>query len=167
MNDTKKENSFSHLDKEGRARMVDVSAKAPTLRQAVALARVCMKPDTLAQLLENKIAKGNVLETARIAAIMAAKRTWELIPLCHPLALSLVDVSFEVDKEKAIVNIKATARANGPTGVEMEALTAAAVAGLTIYDMLKALDRTISITDIMLLEKSGGKSGHFVRPNNS
>jgi cyclic pyranopterin phosphate synthase len=161
MND--KETGFSHLDEQGRARMVDVSAKTPTLRRAVAAARVCMKTETLVLLLENKIAKGNVLETARIAGIMAAKRTWELIPLCHPLALDLVDISFEVDKDKAIVNIRATAIAKGPTGVEMEALSAAAVAGLTIYDMLKAKDKTISITDMMLLEKSGGKSGHFVR----
>jgi cyclic pyranopterin phosphate synthase len=154
---------FTHLDDAGRVRMVDVSAKAATDRQAVAQARIRMRPETLARVLRHDLAKGNVLETARIAGVMAAKRTAELIPMCHPLALSHVQVDFEAEVEESAVRIEAAVRLVGPTGVEMEALTAAAVAALTIYDMCKAVDKGMTITDVCLLRKSGGKSGLYQR----
>ena len=152
---------LSHVDTEGRARMVDVSGKDETDRVAVAGARVRMKPETLARIQAGEIAKGDVLATARLAGIMAAKRTAELIPLCHPLALTSVAVELACVPEGAAVEITATCRINGRTGVEMEALTAASVAALTIYDMCKAIDRGMTVTDLRLLRKSGGKSGDY------
>ncbi|MGD9107096.1 MAG: cyclic pyranopterin monophosphate synthase MoaC [Desulfobacterales bacterium] len=154
---------FTHLDKEGRVRMVDVSGKKPTLRVAMAQGVVSMNRETLEKVLNQRVKKGNVLETARIAGIMAAKKTWDLIPMCHPLNITHIAVDFFPDKEKNSIRIQAAARAMDQTGVEMEALTAVSVAGLTLYDMCKSYDRTMTISDICLLEKSGGKSGLFVR----
>ena len=153
---------LSHVDTEGRARMVDVSAKDETERVAVAGARVVMKPETLARIEAGHIAKGDVLQVARIAGIMAAKKTPELIPLCHPLALTSVEVELMCSPATSSVEITATCRLKGRTGVEMEALTAASVAALTIYDMCKAIDRGMQVADLRLLRKSGGKSGDFV-----
>jgi len=150
---------LSHYDRAGRIRMVDVSAKSDTLRQAVAEVRVKMSPRTRRAVA--RAPKGDPLEIARIAGIAAAKRTAELIPLCHPLLLSHVDV--EAKFRKHGVEIRATVRTTGPTGVEMEALTAAAVAALTVYDMTKAIDKGIEITGLRLVEKSGGKSGTYRR----
>jgi len=155
---------LSHVDSEGRARMVDVSEKDETDRVAVGCARVVMRPETLARIQAGEIAKGDVLATARIAGIMAAKRTAELIPLCHPLALTSVAVDLACVPEKSAVEITATCRLKGRTGVEMEALTAASVAALTIYDMCKAIDRGMIVTDLRLLKKSGGKSGEYEAP---
>ena len=152
---------LSHVDSEGRARMVDVSDKDETDRVAVAGVRVQMKPETLARIQAGEIAKGDVLATARIAGIMAAKRTAELIPLCHPLALSSAAVELACVPDRSSVEITATCRLKGRTGVEMEALTAASVAALTIYDMCKAIDRGMIVTDLRLLKKSGGKSGDY------
>ncbi|MGD9082550.1 MAG: cyclic pyranopterin monophosphate synthase MoaC [Desulfobacterales bacterium] len=154
---------FTHLDKEGRVRMVDVSGKKPTLRVAMAQGVVSMNRETLEKVLNQRVKKGNVLETARIAGIMAAKKTWDLIPMCHPLNITHIAVDFLPDKEKNSIRIQAAVRAMDQTGVEMEALTAVSVAGLTLYDMCKSYDRTMTISDICLLEKSGGKSGLFVR----
>jgi cyclic pyranopterin phosphate synthase len=151
--------TLTHYDAAGSARMVDVSLKPPTQRTASAQAFVKIRPEVLDQLPRNP--KGNPLEVARIAGIQAAKKTSELIPLCHPLMLSHVDV--EVTAVSQGVRIVASASTNGPTGVEMEALTAAAVAALTVYDMTKALDKRIEIQDVFLLEKTGGKSGDFSR----
>jgi cyclic pyranopterin phosphate synthase len=148
---------LSHYDRAGRARMVDVSAKAQTKRTATAHAFVRIRPSVLKLLPKNP--KGNPLEVARVAGIAAAKRTPELIPMCHPLLLSHIDVAAKV--ERGGVRIEATVTNTGPTGVEMEALTAAAVAALTVYDMTKALDKGIEIQDLYLLEKTGGKSGDF------
>ena len=150
---------LSHFDDAGSARMVDVSEKGLTRRTARAQAFVRIRPDVLAKLPENP--KGNPLEVARVAGILAAKKTAELIPLCHPLALTHADV--EVSVEAGGIRIVATAGTTGPTGVEMEALTAATVAALTVYDMTKALDKRIEIQDVFLLEKTGGKSGDFIR----
>ncbi len=152
---------LTHTDIEGRAQMVDVSDKAETDRIAVAGARVVMKPETLARIRAGEIAKGDVLAVARLAGIMAAKRTAELIPLCHPLALTSVAVELACVAERSCVEITATCRLKGRTGVEMEALTAACVAALTIYDMCKAIDRAMVVTDLRLLRKSGGKSGDY------
>ena len=156
--------SFTHIDEKGNLQMVDVTAKPPTQRQAVAGGTVRMKPETLEKIESGRMKKGNVLEAARIAGVMAAKRTAELIPLCHPLNLSYVGIEFELDREHCAIRIQSTARLAGPTGVEMEALAATAIAALTIYDMCKSADRDMTITDIRLLEKSGGKSGHYKRP---
>jgi molybdenum cofactor biosynthesis protein MoaC len=152
---------LTHTDVEGRARMVDVSDKAETDRLAIAGARVVMQPETLARIEAGEIAKGDVLAVARLAGIMAAKRTAELIPLCHPLALTSVAVELTCVPERSAVEITATCRLKGRTGVEMEALTAASVAALTIYDMCKAIDRAMVVTDLRLLRKSGGKSGDY------
>jgi indole-3-glycerol phosphate synthase len=152
---------LSHVDTQGRARMVDISDKAETDRVAVAGARVVMKPETLARVQAGEIAKGDVLATARIAGIMAAKRTADLIPLCHPLSLASVQVELACAPATSSVEITATCRLKGRTGVEMEALTAAGVAALTVYDMCKAIDRGMTVTDLRLLRKSGGKSGDF------
>jgi cyclic pyranopterin phosphate synthase len=149
--------TLSHYDRAGRVRMVDVSAKPETQRQAVASVRVRMKPQTLRSIKSNP--KGDPLEISRVAGIAAAKRTAELIPLCHPLLLSHIDVRAEFCKGG--VAITSTVRSTGPTGVEMEALTGAAVAALTVYDMCKAVDHEIEITELKLLYKSGGKSGEF------
>jgi cyclic pyranopterin monophosphate synthase len=154
---------LTHFDHDGAARMVDVSGKADTLREAVAAGRVTMMPETLRLILDRKVSKGDVFGVARIAGILAAKKTAELIPLCHPVALTAVEVAFEPDAAGTYVDIVATARTTGPTGVEMEALTAVSASGLAIYDMCKAVDRAMTITDIRLLKKSGGKSGMFKR----
>jgi len=153
---------LSHVDSHGRARMVDVSAKDETDRVAVAGARVVMQPATLARIAAGDIAKGDVLQVARLAGIMAAKKTPDLMPLCHPLALTAVEVELNCAPATSSVEITATCRLKGRTGVEMEALTAAGVAALTIYDMCKAIDRGMTVTDLRLLRKSGGKSGDFV-----
>lgn len=145
--------------------MVDVTAKTPTVRKAKASARITMKRTTLALLEEGRLAKGNVLTTAQIAGVLAAKKTGALIPMCHPLALTGVDIDFAVDRKKSAILITAEVRTVGPTGVEMEALTAVSVAALTIYDMCKAADKEMIIGDMMLMEKSGGKSGSFIRKN--
>ncbi len=150
---------LSHYDDQGQARMVDVSAKADTKRTATAQAFVKIRPAVLKKLPRNP--KGDPLEVARIAGIAAAKRTWELIPMCHPLLLSHVDVRAEV--KAGGVRITSTVTTTGPTGVEMEALTAASVAALTVYDMTKALDKGIEIQDVFLVSKTGGKSGDFRR----
>ena len=154
---------LTHFDEDGAARMVDVSAKQETAREAVAEGYVFMQPETLSLILDRKVVKGDVFSVARIAGIMAAKRTPELIPLCHPLNISSVNITFEPDKERSCVLISATVRIFNRTGVEMEALTAVAAAGLTIYDMCKSTDRTMTISSIRLMKKSGGKSGTFVR----
>jgi cyclic pyranopterin phosphate synthase len=154
---------LTHFDKEGAARMVDVTAKDETAREAVAEGRVFMQPETLALILDRKVVKGDVFSVARIAGIMAAKKTPELIPLCHPLSISSVNIDFEPDKERSSVLVRATVRIFARTGVEMEALIAVAAAGLTVYDMCKSTDRTMTISDIRLMKKSGGKSGVFVR----
>src|SRR5271168_1168327 len=150
---------LSHFDESGSARMVDVSAKASTQRTARAHAFVRIRPDVLAKLPHNP--KGNPLEVARIAGILGAKKTPELIPLCHPLSLTHIEVGLSIEPEG--VRVLTSASTSGPTGVEMEALTAAAVAALTVYDMTKALDKGIEIQDLYLLEKTGGKSGEFRR----
>ena len=152
---------LSHTDLEGRARMVDVADKAETDRVAAAAARIVMRPETLARIQAGDVAKGDVLAVARLAGIMAAKRTAELIPLCHPLALTSVSVELVCVPERSAVEITATCRLKGRTGVEMEALTAAGVAALTIYDMCNAIDRGMVVTDLRLLHKSGGKSGDY------
>jgi len=154
---------LTHIDEKGRAKMVDVGAKPATQREALARGAVYMKKETLRLITDKKIAKGNVFETARLAGIMAAKRTCGLIPLCHQLNLSSVSVDFDIDRKKNKVDIEARARCTGPTGVEMEALTAVSVSALTIYDMCKAVDRAMVLSDIMLIEKSGGKSGEWKR----
>jgi cyclic pyranopterin phosphate synthase len=141
--------------------MVDAGDKAPTVRSATACALVRMLPATFALAAENRAAKGNVLETARIAGTMAAKKTWDLIPMCHPVQLTHVRIDFSMMPGEFSIRVFATAKTKGPTGVEMEALTAASMAALTIYDMLKAVDKGITITDLRLLEKSGGKSGLY------
>jgi indole-3-glycerol phosphate synthase len=152
---------FTHLDAEGRARMVDISDKQETERVAIAGARVVMRPETLERIRSGDVAKGDVLAVARLAGIMAAKRTAELIPLCHPLSLTSVEVDLECAAERSAVEITATCKLRGRTGVEMEALTAASVAALTVYDMCKAVDRGMVVTDLRLLRKSGGKSGNW------
>jgi cyclic pyranopterin phosphate synthase len=152
---------LSHLGKGGEARMVDVSAKTPTERVAVAEGRVVMAAKTLDLVLAGNAKKGDVLGAARIAGIMAAKRTHELIPLCHPLPVSKIAVDIEPDRALSGLNVRATVKVTGPTGVEMEALTAVAVACLTIYDMVKAVERGMRIEGIRLLEKRGGKSGPY------
>jgi cyclic pyranopterin monophosphate synthase len=154
---------LTHLDEYGQAKMVDVTGKTPTIREAVARGRVIMKPDTLALVEGGKIPKGDVYGVARIAGIMAAKETGHLIPMCHPLELTGIDVSFRSDRDRGEVVIEAKVKNVGRTGVEMEAMTAVSVAALTIYDMCKAVDRGMILTDIMLISKSGGKSGFFKR----
>ncbi len=155
------EPKLSHVDETGRARMVDVTAKDETVRTAVAKGRIVMQPATLALLLKGEIAKGNVLTTAQIAGIMAAKRTHELIPMCHPLMLSGIDLDLSPDEPGNSVEITATVRTTGKTGVEMEALTAVTVAGLTVYDMCKAVDRGMHLEGVGLTRKSGGASGEW------
>jgi len=154
---------FTHLDQEGHVRMVDVTAKQPTARHAVAQGIVHMQPDTLALIYNQKVKKGNVLETARIAGIMSAKKTADLIPMCHPLNITHVQVDFFPDTAASSIRIEAAVRIVDQTGVEMEALTAVVVSALTIYDMCKSYDRNMTISEICLLEKSGGKSGTYQR----
>ncbi len=150
---------LTHFDLDGQAHMVDVSDKPATARVAVAQGRIMMQPSTLALIAEGRAGKGDVLGVARIAAIQGAKRTADLIPLCHPLALSKVAIEFELDEINSAVSCRATVQTVGPTGVEMEALTAVQVGLLTIYDMCKAAEKGMVITDVRLLEKQGGKSG--------
>ncbi len=158
---------FTHLDEKGRARMVDVTEKDITLRQATARGAVIMRPTTFRQILAGGIEKGDVLGVARIAGIMGAKQTAELIPMCHPLNITNVEINFQPIEAEHRIEIEAQVKLQGKTGVEMEALTAVAIAALTIYDMCKAIDREMVISDIRLIEKQGGKSGHFVRGKNS
>ena len=155
---------LTHFDADGQAHMVDVSAKAATHRVAIAQGRIVMKQATLAIILTGSAKKGDVLGIARVAGIMAAKKTSDLIPLCHPLALTRVAVDFTPDEESNCIFCRATVETVGLTGVEMEALTAAQIALLTIYDMCKAVDRGMTITDLHVVEKHGGKSGIFVKP---
>lgn len=155
--------SLTHFDEEGHARMVDVSTKAETRREAIATAMVRMKAETLQLIQDKAIAKGDVLNVARIAGIMAAKRCSDLIPLCHPIPLTSVEIFFHPDESKSTIAIEVRVKSTGQTGVEMEALTAASLASLTIYDMCKAVDRGMVISDIVLQEKKGGKSGHWKR----
>ena len=154
---------LTHFDKQGRARMVDVSKKKETFREAVVRGSIFMKPQTFKKITSGKIEKGDVFSVARLAGIMAAKKTPELIPLCHPLLLTSVAVDFTPYPVEGRVEITSTVKLTGTTGVEMEALTAVAVAGLTIYDMCKAIDKEMVIGSVRLLEKVGGKSGHFRR----
>lgn len=154
---------LSHFDDLGAAHMVDVSSKAEAAREAMAEGNILMKPETLALILDQKVAKGDVFGIARIAGIMAAKKTADIIPLCHSLSLSSIDIEFEPDSGASCVYIRATVKTTASTGVEMEALTAVAVAGLTIYDMCKAVDRGMTVTHIRLIKKTGGKSGTFER----
>jgi cyclic pyranopterin phosphate synthase len=157
--------TLSHLDEQGRARMVDVGAKADTKRVAVARGRITLRPETLALIQAGHVAKGDVLTVAQIAGIQAAKRTYELIPLCHPLLLNHIAVELMPGQAEGLawIDVQATIRTTGKTGVEMEALTAVSVAALTVYDMCKAADRAMCITDLRLVQKSGGKSGTWDR----
>ena len=159
---------FTHFNESGRARMVDVSAKNSTERAATAQATVFLQPETLEKIQRGKIAKGDVLSVAQVAGVMGAKKTPDLIPMCHPILLTSVDISFkeepQPDREgRCSITITATAKTTGPTGVEMEAMTAASVAALTIYDMCKAVDRGMSFSNVCLLSKTGGKSGTYIR----
>lgn len=154
---------FTHFNNDGRARMVDVGEKAPTRRTAVAGARVLVNRETFALIRSGGMKKGDVLTTAQIAGIMGAKRTPELIPMCHPVAVDGIDLSLTLDEARCCVDIRATVSCAGRTGVEMEALTAAAAAALTVYDMCKAVQRDMVITDVRLLKKSGGVHGDFIR----
>jgi len=154
---------LTHIDEKGNARMVDVSAKSDTRREAVACGKVLMNREVLQLVTKGRMPKGDVLAAARIAGIMAAKRTQELIPLCHNILLDSVDMELAADDENCSINITAAVRCTGKTGVEMEALTAVSVAALTVYDMCKAVDKGMTITDIMLIKKTGGKSGEYIR----
>ncbi|MBI2988056.1 MAG: cyclic pyranopterin monophosphate synthase MoaC [Deltaproteobacteria bacterium] len=154
---------LTHLDAEGRARMVDVTEKAVTQRVAIARGTIFMRPETLSLIMEKKIEKGDVFSVARVAGIMAAKRTPELVPMCHPLNITSVEIFLTPEQNPARVEIEAVVKVGGQTGVEMEAMTAVAVSGLTIYDMCKAVDREMSVSEIRLVKKSGGKSGTFIR----
>jgi len=156
-------NKLSHVDVHGKASMVDVGDKPDTLREARARGAIVMQPTTLELIRCNAVQKGDVLAVAKIAGIMAAKRTSELIPLCHPLPLTTVDLTFQFNAQEARIDIESVTRVTGKTGVEMEALTAVAAAALTVYDMCKAVDRDMRITDIRLVEKRGGRSGIFRR----
>jgi cyclic pyranopterin phosphate synthase len=159
---------FTHFNESGRARMVDISSKDTTERAATAQARIRLLPETLEKIQRGKIAKGDVLSVAQVAGVMGAKKTPDLIPMCHPILLTSVDISFNEDSQpdqegQCSITIMATAKTTGPTGVEMEAMTAASVAALTIYDMCKSVDRGMSFGDVCLLSKSGGKSGTYTR----
>lgn len=159
---------FTHFNESGRARMVDVSDKAQTERVASAQAKVYLQPETLEKIQRGKIAKGDVLAVAQVAGVMGAKKTPELIPMCHPIFLSAIDISFKEEPQpdrdgRCSITITATAKTSGQTGVEMEAMTAVSVAALTIYDMCKAIDRSMSFTDVWLVSKAGGKSGTYTR----
>ena len=155
-------NQLTHIDESGQAKMVDVGQKPDTERVAVAGGTVVMRPETLQLIIEGNVKKGDVLTVAQMAGVMAAKRTSELIPLCHPLLINHVSVTCTPNPAESRIDIKASVRLTGKTGVEMEALTAVTVAGLTIYDMVKAVDRSMRLTDIRLLAKSGGRSGEYV-----
>ena len=153
---------LSHIDQKGNAHMVDVGDKPITARMAIAQAEISMQPETLARICQGTMPKGDVFACARVAGIMAAKRTFELIPMCHPLPIESVSVDFEIEKPGR-VRVKVMLQCSWKTGIEMEALTAASVAALTVYDMCKAVDRGMEIQNICLVEKAGGKSGHYVR----
>ena len=153
--------SFTHFDEHGQSRMVDVSDKGETKREAVVRGVVKMQPKTFEMIVNKELYKGDVLEVARVAGIMGAKQTSNLIPMCHPLQITGVEISYALKPEESAIEIEATVRITGKTGVEMEALTAVSVAALTMYDMCKAVDRGIQISDIRLIKKSGGKSGTF------
>lgn len=152
---------LTHLDEQGRASMVDVGDKEVTQRVAIARGAVHMKPETLQLIIEGNVKKGDVITVAELAGVMAAKRTAELIPLCHPLPLNKIDVTCRPNPDESCVDIEATVRVSGKTGVEMEALTAVSVAGLTIYDMAKAVDRSMRLSDVRLIYKEGGRSGVY------
>jgi len=154
---------LTHIDKEGRARMVDVSEKPPTQREAVARGSVYMRPETIKLIKDRAIEKGDVIAVARVAGIMAAKKTSELIPMCHPLNITSVSVDIEIAGGDNRIDVEARVKTVGQTGVEMEALTAVSIAALTIYDMCKAVDKGMTISEVMLMEKRGGKSGEFRR----
>ncbi|NLI93817.1 MAG: cyclic pyranopterin monophosphate synthase MoaC [Peptococcaceae bacterium] len=156
-------NQLTHFNEEGRAKMVDVSHKAETVRIAVARGEIRMKPETLALIKDKALAKGDVLAVSQVAAIMGAKKTSEIIPMCHPLFLSGIDVSFYLNEAESKVEIRAEVKNTGQTGVEMEALTAVSIAALTIYDMCKAAEKDMVISNIHLASKSGGKSGEYIR----
>ncbi len=156
---------LTHFNDEGRSRMVDVSAKQETLREATASATVTMQPRTFSRIINREIEKGDVLAVAQVAGIMAAKRTADIIPMCHPLNLASVDMEFVTRQETSAIEVRSTAKIVSRTGIEMEALVAVSAASLTIYDMCKAIDRGMVISDIKLLRKSGGKSGTFARPD--
>ena len=158
MSDEKK---LTHINKSGRARMVDVSGKDASLRTAIAAAKVLVNKETFELIKEGRMTKGDVLGVAQVAGIMAAKKTPEIIPMCHPIWIAGIDIDFDLDEEGFVINIKATVRCKGETGVEMEALTAVTVTALTIYDMCKAVQKDIEITGICLLSKTGGKSGDY------
>lgn len=158
---------LTHFDNDGKAIMVDVGEKQSTQRIAIARGDVMMQSETLARILENRVEKGDVFAVARLAGIMAAKKTSGLIPLCHPLLINSVTVDFTPDKSNARIGIEACVKVTGQTGVEMEALTAVSVAALTIYDMCKAVDKTMTVENVRLAEKRGGRSGHFVNPGES
>jgi len=155
--------SLTHFNASGRAKMVDVGEKTPTVRQAIAAATIKMNPETLRLIQDGQIGKGDVLAVAQVAGIQAAKKTWDIIPMCHPIPLTGVDIAFTIEEQLPAITIEATARTVGATGVEMEALTAASMAALTIYDMCKAAQKDMEITDILLVEKTGGKSGDYRR----
>ena len=154
---------LTHINEEGRAKMVDVSEKADTVREAVAIGSVSMKRETLERIKEGTISKGDVLAVAQVGGIMGAKNTPQIIPMCHPIMISGCDMSFRIDFENTKIEITATTKTVGKTGIEMEALTAVSTAALTIYDMCKAIDKEMVINNIMLIKKSGGKSGAFER----
>ena len=154
---------LTHFNDEGRARMVDVSDKTPTMREATAGGTVRVSPETFGLIMRGEMKKGDVLAVAQVAGIMAAKRTPDIIPMCHPIAMTGVDISFLPDEKSSSIGITATVRCKGETGVEMEALTAVSVTALTIYDMCKAAQKDITITDICLLSKTGGKSGDYLK----
>ena len=158
-------NKLTHFDKSGRSKMVDVTDKSDTIREAVAQATVTMQKETLRRILDRQIEKGDVLGVAQTAGIMAAKKTAELIPMCHPLNITSVEMEFSPDETASRIEVRAQVKITGKTGVEMEALVAVSVACLTVYDMCKSIDRGITISDIKLLRKSGGKSGRYVRPS--
>jgi cyclic pyranopterin phosphate synthase len=154
---------LSHLDADGKARMVDVSGKDVTKRIAAARGTIFMRAETLSLIMEKKVEKGDVFSVARVAGIMAAKKTFELIPMCHPLNITSVEIELTPQQDPPRVEIEAVVKVTGKTGVEMEAMTAVAVAGLTIYDMCKAVDREMTLSEVRLVKKSGGKSGAFIR----
>ena len=156
-----KKQKLTHFNKEGRARMVDVSGKNDSLRIAIAEGEIIMRPSTLKMIKDKEISKGDVLGIAQVAGIMAAKKTSQIIPMCHPLLLTSININFKIDEEKNRVIIQSQVKTMGKTGVEMEPLTAVSVAALTIYDMCKAVDRGMTIQDMHLVEKSGGQSGHY------
>jgi cyclic pyranopterin phosphate synthase len=158
-------NKLTHFDKSGRSKMVDVTDKSDTVREAVAQATVTMQKETLRRIIDRQIEKGDVLGVAQTAGIMAAKKTAELIPMCHPLNITSVEMEFLPHEAASQIEVRAQVKITGKTGVEMEALVAVSVASLTIYDMCKAIDRGITISDIKLLRKSGGKSGRYERPS--